>query len=65
MNLKGVEFVTRDTLNDGRGWIGDVKNMELDIGKLNKIGWTPRLSSLEAVTLTSKELLQESGKRQR
>jgi hypothetical protein len=62
-NLEDIKFVTIDTLNDGRGWIGDVKNMQLDIKKLNNIGWNPRLSSLDAVTLAAKEVLQLCVKR--
>jgi len=57
MNLENVEFATSGGENDGRGWIGDVKKMNLDISKLIKTGWTPQLSSSKAVDLTVKELL--------
>ncbi len=36
-------------LDDGRGWLGDVKFMHLSIEKLLKLGWRPRRSSEEAV----------------
>jgi nucleoside-diphosphate-sugar epimerase len=31
----------------------------MDISKLKKLGWRPRFSSIEAVTLASKELLKD------
>ena len=36
---------------DGAGWVGDVKAMALDVSRLRKLGpgWTPRLSSEEAI----------------
>jgi UDP-glucose 4-epimerase len=60
MNLRNVELVTQNLAsNDGRGWIGDVKRMRLDISKLKKLGWKPRFSSMNAVTLASKELTDD------
>jgi UDP-glucose 4-epimerase len=29
---------------DGRGWPGDVKEMQLDIGKIKRLGWKPTLT---------------------
>ena len=57
MHLENVEFVTSGGMSDGRGWVGDVKKMNLDISKLIKTGWAPQLSSCKAVDLTVKELL--------
>jgi UDP-glucose 4-epimerase len=60
MNLRNVELVTQNLAsNDGRGWIGDVKRMHLDISKLKKLGWKPRFSSMNAVTLASRELIDD------
>ena len=59
MNLRDVEMVTTGGVDNGRGWIGDVKKMHLDISKLKKLGWRPKLSSAEATKLASKELLNE------
>ena len=59
MNQKNVEIVTVGGTRDGRGWIGDVKTMHLDISKLKKLGWRPKLSSVEAVNLASSDLLKE------
>jgi UDP-glucose 4-epimerase len=59
MHLVDVELVTTDGIDNGRGWIGDVKNMQLDIAKLKTLGWSPSLSSINAVTQASKETLED------
>ena len=41
----------------GRGWVGDVKHMMLDIGKLKSRGWSPRHSSEESVRLATRAIL--------
>jgi UDP-glucose 4-epimerase len=46
-------------VDGGRGWRGDVKNMQLSIGKLLRTGWEPRYSSRQAVRLAAHELLRE------
>ena len=38
----------------GRGWVGDVKNMLLDVTKLKAKGWKPKYTSKEAVRQTMK-----------
>lgn len=43
----------------GRGWVGDVKLMLLDITKLKRTGWKPKLNSKESIELTTKELIAE------
>ncbi|HEY7777628.1 MAG TPA: NAD-dependent epimerase/dehydratase family protein [Nitrososphaeraceae archaeon] len=43
--------------NDGRGWIGDIKNMLLSTDKLKKIGWRINHSSKDSVSLTTKEMI--------
>jgi len=43
----------------GRGWVGDVKTMQLDISKVKKLGWKPRMSSDEAVRVAAQQLVQE------
>lgn len=57
MHLEDVELVTTAGIDNGSGWIGDVKNMQLDISKLKRLGWSPSLSSMKAVTQASKEIL--------
>jgi UDP-glucose 4-epimerase len=49
MNLTHVEFSHTGGVDGGRGWIGDVKQMWLDISKLKALGWSPRYSSSEAI----------------
>jgi UDP-glucose 4-epimerase len=60
MNLKNVEILNIGGTSDGRGWIGDVKTMHLDVSKLKKLGWSPKMSSVEAIKLASEELLKDS-----
>jgi len=43
----------------GRAWPGDVRVMQLDIGKMKKRGWTPKMRSDEAVRRASEELVRE------
>ena len=45
-------------MDGGRGWIGDVKKMLLDIEKIKKLNWLPKLDSKEAVKRTIREILQ-------
>lgn len=60
MNLNDIELSITGGVDNGRGWIGDIKIMHLDISKLKKLGWSPKLSSVEAVKLASQELLKDS-----
>jgi UDP-glucose 4-epimerase len=41
----------------GRGWIGDVRKMLLSVDKLTSAGWTPRMSSREAIRRAVQEIL--------
>ena len=47
-------------VDGGRGWRGDVKVMQLDMTKLRQTGWKPKYSSVEAVRLTSKSVIDHS-----
>jgi UDP-glucose 4-epimerase len=49
MGLKNVKLKFTGGVNGGRGWIGDVKNMLLDISKLKALGWKPKLNSEQAI----------------
>jgi UDP-glucose 4-epimerase len=42
---------------EGRGWIGDVRFMLLDISKLKQLGWKPKYSSAEAVRLAVRDII--------
>jgi len=59
MNLSNVNIQTTGGVDNGRGWIGDVKKMNLDISEIKKLGWRPKLTSSQAVELTAKEIVQE------
>ncbi len=54
MNLDDVKLSPNGGVDNGRGWIGDVKIMQLDISKLKKLGWKPKLSSNLAVDVACK-----------
>ncbi len=42
MGLPDVRYDWTGGVKGGRGWVGDVKEMLLDIKKLQAIGWNPR-----------------------
>jgi UDP-glucose 4-epimerase len=58
MNLRKAKIVPRGGI-DGRGWVGDVKKMQLEISKLKRLGWSPMLSSAESVKRACQELISE------
>ncbi len=43
-------------VDGGRGWIGDVKKMLLDIGKIKSTGWNPTQNSTEAIKKTLRSI---------
>jgi len=46
--------------NSDRGWLGDVPKFYYSVKKLKDLGWTPKMSSLEAIQKAVKEVaLQE------
>jgi len=61
MGLENVKYVYRKTTPDGRGWIGDVKFMLLDISRITSdTGWRPKMTSRQAVEATAKHIIFES-----
>ena len=60
MGLKDTKFRFTGGVDGGRGWKGDVKNMLLDVNKLKKLGWKPKLTSEEAVARATRDLLGEA-----
>ena len=58
MGLDDVEISYTGGVDGGRGWKGDVKNMQLSISKIKSLGWKPVHNSLEAVKLTVKNILK-------
>ncbi len=59
MGTDRAEKVLKKVTEDGRGWVGDVKMMMLDVSRLEKLGWKPELNSVEAVELATKELVTD------
>jgi UDP-glucose 4-epimerase len=59
MGCKEIKFKFTGGVQGGRGWIGDVKTMLLDVSKLKQLGWKPKLNSAEAVRKTTKDLLKQ------
>jgi UDP-glucose 4-epimerase len=58
MGLTDVQLRLNGGLEDGRGWIGDVKLMLLDVTKLKSFGWIPKFNSQEAIEQTVKGIIQ-------
>jgi UDP-glucose 4-epimerase len=56
MGLKNTKIQLTGGVDDGRGWKGDVKVMQLDMTKIKKLGWRPKMYSSEAVRETAKHL---------
>ncbi len=57
MNKPKIRYMFTGGVDGGRGWKGDVKNMQLSIEKLLKTGWKPEHTSREAVRLAAKTLI--------
>ncbi|HEY3420068.1 MAG TPA: NAD-dependent epimerase/dehydratase family protein [Methanomassiliicoccales archaeon] len=62
MKLGNVRYDWTGGVQGGRGWIGDVKLMRLDVEHLKSKGWSPRFNSSQSIhkavleILTSKHL---------
>lgn len=59
MSLKDVKLKFSGGIEGGRGWIGDVKNMLLDVSKLKSLGWKLKLNSKQAVRQATRDLIRE------
>ena len=60
LGLENVKISTKGGTIDGRGWIGDIKNMQLDISEVSNLGWSPKLNSKQSVEKASKEIIYEN-----
>jgi UDP-glucose 4-epimerase len=58
MGLAGVKIVHKPAPG-GRGWVGDVKVMQLSIAKLRRLGFRPRFRSKAAVAATARAVAAE------
>jgi UDP-glucose 4-epimerase len=56
MNLKNVDLKLTGGVDGGRGWVGDVKIMLLDINKIKARGFEPEFNSYQSVTKTAHSL---------
>ena len=56
MGLKDVKF--RYT-GGRRGWPGDVPVVRFDVSKINKLGWSTRYTSAEAIRIATKRLIEQ------
>ncbi len=59
MGLKNVKLTFTGGVDGGRGWMGDVKNMLLDIDKIKALGWKPKHNSEQAIRKATKHLITE------
>ena len=59
MGLHQVKFTCTGGVDGGRGWKGDVKNMQLDITKIKTLGWKPKHNSKQAVRKATKHVITE------
>jgi UDP-glucose 4-epimerase len=59
MGFKDVKLAFTESVDGGRGWTGDVKNMLLNISKLKSLGWNPKSNSEQAVRKAAKHLIIE------
>jgi len=57
MGLNDVKFRFTGGVNGGRGWVGDVKKMLLDVSKLKSKGWKARYNSEESVRLAIRSIV--------
>ena len=58
LGLTNVKFVYKPVAH-GVGWLGDVKRIALNINKIKKLGWKPKLTSHEAIKETVLALMNE------
>jgi len=56
LRLPDVEYEWTGGSGAGRGWLGDVRTMRLDIRRLRATGWRPRMTSAQAVRKAAREL---------
>lgn len=55
----GIPYEMVPATTDGRGWLGDLKFMFLDISKVKGLGWKPAMDSYRAVRKTVVSLISE------
>ncbi len=63
IDLPSVEYTWTGGSGEGRGWVGDVRTMRLDIRRLGATGWRPRMTSEQAVRKAARDLWARLPKR--
>ena len=63
MGLKETVMSFTGGVDGGRGWVGDVKEMLLDVGKLKSRGWSPLHDSEESVRLAARSMIEKSDRK--
>ena len=58
MGLGNVELIYKPQLH-GIGWPGDVKRIIMDVTRIISLGWSPKMTSKEAIYSTVKTLVKE------
>lgn len=57
MGLPDVRYDWTGGVQGGRGWIGDVKLMRLDVERLKSRGWVPKCNSAQSIRRAVREIL--------
>jgi UDP-glucose 4-epimerase len=60
MKLKNVDLKITGGVDGGRGWVGDVKTMLLDINNIKSMGFKPEFNSYQSVAKTAQSLAQRT-----
>lgn len=55
LGLSDVEYAWTGGAGAGRGWVGDVRVMQLAIDRLKSTGWRPRMTSEAAIRATVRD----------
>ncbi len=63
--LEGVEYRWTGGSGAGRGWVGDVRVMGLAVDRLKATGWSPRLTSEQAVRRAATDAWARFSRRRR
>lgn len=62
LGLADVEYAWTGGAGGGRGWVGDVRVMQLAIDRLKSTGWRPRMTSEAAIRAAARDSPREFGR---
>jgi UDP-glucose 4-epimerase len=63
LHLPDVEYAWTGGAGGGRGWVGDVRAMQLSLERLKTTGWRPTMTSAGAIRRTARDLWARVPKR--